>query len=339
MLPPCGVRSLFLLGKGLDTSVFGGDVRRALEAAGAEFPLPALDAAGLDAAADADLAGIEVIFGCWGTPQLDAARLARLPSLRAFFYGAGTVKGIVTDALYDRGIVVTTAAAANAVPVAEFTVAQVVLALKGAHRLGRAMHGARGRPPAGTAAVPGTFGAEVALVSLGLIGRLVLERLRALELRVLVHDPFVPDAAARALGAEPVGLHEAFARGEVVSLHTPLLPETRGMVRAEHLRALRRHATLLNTARGGLVDEADLVAVLRERPDLTALLDVTDPEPPEPDSPLYTLPNVFLTPHIAGSQGRELLRMGSLAAGEFARWRAGEPLRHAVTREQLARMA
>jgi phosphoglycerate dehydrogenase-like enzyme len=333
------VQALFLHNPGLDVAVFGGEARARLEAAGATFPLPALDAAAFDARSDAELAGIEVIFGCWGTPRLDEARLRRLPKLRAVFYGAGTVKGIVSDAFYDRGLVITTAAAANAVPVADYTFAQVILALKGVPRLEREMRAQRGRPAHVPEYTPGTHGGTIALISLGLIGRLVLERLQRLHLRLLVHDPFVPDDAIRALGADPVSLHDAFRLGEIVSLHTPLLPATRGMIRSEHIRALPPRATLINTARGGLIDEPGLIEALRERPDLTALLDVTDPEPPSADSPLYDLPNVFLTPHIAGSQGRELQLMGLLAAGEFERFRAGLPLQHAVSREQLQRMA
>jgi len=125
----------------------------------------------------------------------------------------------------------------------------------------------------------------------------------------------------------------------VVSLHTPWLPETVGMVTGAHLRSMKTDATFINTARGAIVREAEMIAALQERPDLTAVLDVTYPEPPEAGSPLYTLPNVILTPHIAGSMGRECQRMGRLMVDEFERYRAGEPLRWAISQEQAAVMA
>jgi phosphoglycerate dehydrogenase-like enzyme len=102
---------------------------------------------------------------------------------------------------------------------------------------------------------------------------------------------------------------------------------------------MKLNATFINTARGAVVRENELIDVLRERSDLTALLDVTYPEPPVPDSPLFTLPNVMLTPHIAGSVGPECLRMGELMYDELCRYLNGEPMRYKVRREQAAMMA
>jgi phosphoglycerate dehydrogenase-like enzyme len=125
----------------------------------------------------------------------------------------------------------------------------------------------------------------------------------------------------------------------VVSLHTPWLPETEGLIRGSHLASMKRGAAFVNTSRGAVVREAEMVSVLKDRPDITAVLDVTHPEPPEPDSLLYDLPNVVLTPHIAGSQGDECRRMGRLIVGELRRYVAGEPLEHEITRERAAMMA
>ncbi|HEX5913713.1 MAG TPA: NAD(P)-dependent oxidoreductase, partial [Rubrobacter sp.] len=114
---------------------------------------------------------------------------------------------------------------------------------------------------------------------------------------------------------------------------------TDGMILGSHIASMKRNATLINTSRGAVVREAEMVDVLEERLDLWAVLDVTHPEPPEPDSRLYDLPNVVLTPHIAGSLGSECRRMGRLVVDELRRSVAGEPLEHEITRERAALLA
>jgi phosphoglycerate dehydrogenase-like enzyme len=174
-----------------------------------------------------------------------------------------------------------------------------------------------------------------------MIGRLVAERLQPFDLKVIACDPHVTQAQAdRAkLAVSMVALDELFARADVVSLHAPLLPGTLGLVTGRHLAAMRRNATIINTARGAIVREAEMIEVLGRRPDLCAVLDVTHPEPPAPGSPLFTLPNVVLTPHIAGSMGPECRRHGRCMIGELKRYLAGEPLKWEITREKAALMA
>jgi phosphoglycerate dehydrogenase-like enzyme len=138
---------------------------------------------------------------------------------------------------------------------------------------------------------------------------------------------------------ELVDLPALFARSDVVSLHAPLLPQTIGLVGAEHLRRMKPHATFVNTARGAIVREAELVTVMRERPDLTALLDVTEPEPAPADSPLRQLPNVILTPHIAGARHREIALIGRVVLAELDRYRAGQPLCYGLDQMRVANMA
>lgn len=111
------------------------------------------------------------------------------------------------------------------------------------------------------------------------------------------------------------------------------------MLGREHFAAMKPGATFLNTARGAIVREAELIEVLRARPDLLAVLDVTYPEPPVPGSPFYTLPNVILTPHIAGSLDQECQRMGQIVVDELKRFLAGEPLQWAISQQQAAVMA
>ncbi|MET8987363.1 hydroxyacid dehydrogenase [Nonomuraea wenchangensis] len=274
------------------------------------------------------LADVELLITGWGGPRLDRTLLSHATRLRAVFYGGGSVRPIVTDEFWTAGIRIVSAAAANAVPVAEFTFAQVTLALKHAHRSERAVR-RLARFPSEPAA-PGTFGSTVGILSLGLIGRLVAQRLSTLDVQVLAVDPYVDAASAAALGVELVGIEELFRRADVISVHTPSLPETWGLITEELLASMREGATIINTARGAVLDEPALIRVLRRRQDVFAILDVTHPEPPEPSSPLYSLPNVVLTPHIAGSIGLERRRVGRLVVDEVGRFVAGRPLLHEV---------
>jgi phosphoglycerate dehydrogenase-like enzyme len=189
------------------------------------------------------------------------------------------------------------------------------------------------------ATIPSTVGSTVGLISLSRTGRLVAERLRRLEVAVLAYDPTWPTNRAAEFDVELCSLDELFARAHVVSCHAPLLPATRGLLRGAHFARMRAGATFINTARGAIVDESELVAVLRARPDLFALLDVTDPEPPPPTSPLYDLPNVLLTPHLAGSTGRECQQLGRVVVDEVRRFLAGTPLHHEVRADQLPLLA
>lgn len=278
-----------------------------------------------------------VLLTGWGAPVLDADFLARAPELRAVFVAAGSVRHLTTPAFWERGIPIVSAAAANAVPVAEFALAQILLGLKQTHRISREVASSRGFPH--NPPVAGAYRSRVGLLGLGHIGRLVAEHLRRFDVEVLATDPLTAPDAARELGVRLVGSEELFATCHVVSLHAPLLPETRGTVGARLLGALLPGATLLNTARGALIDEAALTDVLRSRPDVTAVLDVTHPEPPAPESPLYTLPNAVLTPHLAGALGAERHRLGQLVLDELERFLRGEPLQHAIDPAHAASLA
>ncbi len=280
---------------------------------------------------------VEIIFTGWGAPRLNAAFLEATPELQAVFYGAGSIRRLITAAFWTRGIRITSAYAANAIPVSEFTVAAVLFALKRVWHFARTIREDRSFPDHHD--VPGAYHTTVGLVSLGMIGRLVRQRLQPFDLKVLAYDPFLETSAAEELGVEQVDLDALFADSQVVSLHTPLLDSTRDLIRGEHLAAMPPNATFINTSRGAVVHQEEMLEVLRRRPDLQAVLDVTHPEPPPADSPLYTLPNVLLTPHVAGSSGPECRRLGAYMIDELRRYLDGEPLQWEITREQAEIMA
>lgn len=279
---------------------------------------------------------VELVFTGWGSLAYDAEILAAAPNLKVIFYGAGSVRGTATDDSWERSVRITSAWAANAVPVVEYTLAHIYLALKKAYQ-----HQARFRQERRWVRLPvaGGYGSTVGLISLGMIGRMVAERLKTSDLRVIAYDPFVSHDDARRLNVEMVGLEEIFRRADVVSLHTPLLESTRGMIRGLHLALMKPNATFINTSRGAIVHEADMIEVLIQRPDLFAVLDVTWPEPPALNSPLFTLPNVFLTPHIAGAMSGECHRLGLVMVEELERYLQGQPLLYELTREKAAIMA
>jgi phosphoglycerate dehydrogenase-like enzyme len=278
----------------------------------------------------------EVIFSGWGGPHLDEALLLHAPNLKLVLYAAGTAQGLVSQSMWDQGIVFSSAYAANAKPVVEYALATILFSLKHGWRYARQIRRA-GEYPAKWP-VPGAFGSTVGLVSMGMIARLLCEKLRQFDLRLLAYDPFLDPTEAKLLGVELVNLEELFVQSDVVSLHSPQLAETVGMVGRSLVSRMKEGATLINTARGGLIREDELIEVVSRRSDLQVILDVTEPEPPVKGSPLYTLPNVILTPHIAGSMDRECRRMGRAMVEELERFLAGQPLKWEITPE-LARFS
>lgn len=284
-----------------------------------------------------ELREAEIIFSGWGAPRMDEEFLSHVPKLQAIFYAGGSVRYFITEAVWRRGIRVTTAQAINAIPVAEYTVAALLLGLKRFWHYARVTRETRDFPAARP--MPAAFGSVVGLVSYGTIARLVRERLRAFDLEVIVFDPFLSDEEARREGMRKTGLDELFATADAVSVHTPHLTDTVALIQGRHFERMKPGALFVNTARGEVVDEPGMIAILRRRPDLQAVLDVTAPEPPLPGSLLYVLPNVVLTPHIAGSVGRECLRMGHAMVDEFVRYRAGQPLQWEITMDRAESIA
>ncbi len=279
----------------------------------------------------AHLSGIEVIFATWGMMNFTAAQRAKLPKLKAVFYAAGNVKAFAPS-LIDNGIVLMSAWAINAIPPAEMCLSQVLLSLRGYFRTVRQYRETKSAD-AKKYWRPGVMNETIGLIGLGYIGSLLRKKLRDYPLQVLAHDPFLTKERAAELDVTPVSLEELFAKSYIVSNHIPDLPTTRGVLDGKLFASLRDDATFINTGRGAQVVEADLIAVLKERPDLTALLDVTWPEPPVPDSELWRLPNVVISPHIGGTTGHEVVRLADCAIEEFEAWHAGKPLRYQVTPE------
>lgn len=313
--------------------VYGPKQRAALRAHVdlAEAPALSLD--------DPRLAGAEAVFATWGMlPCAEAEIRARLPRLKYVFYAAGSVQHFARPFLR-CGVRVFSAWQANAVPVAEYAFAQIVLALKGYFTVQAATRRSYAAGAALFRNYPGAYEAKIGLLGCGAIGSRVAELCRALDAEVWVYDPFLSAERAAALGVRRASLAEIFAGCDVVSNHLANLPETEGIIRREHLMSLRPYAAFINTGRGPQLREADLCDALTADPTRTALLDVLTDEAHADDSPLAGLPNCFITPHIAGSAGREVRRLADYMAEALDCALAGRPCRHEVTEEMLRTMA
>ena len=283
-----------------------------------------------------ELAKTEIILSGWGMMKLDADFLRAAPKLAAVFYGAGSVRGFVTEEFWRRDILLTSAWVVMAIPVVEYTIAAIVFGLKrmlAASELTRRAHTFE-RP----GDIKGLHGAKVGIIGAGMIGSGVLEKLKGYDVETFCYDPYLSEQRAQQLHTTRVTLEEVFAACDVVSLHAASTPETAHMIAGEHLRQMKDGAVFINTARGRIVREREMMEVLKEGK-VFAFIDVTDPEPPEPDSPLYTLPNVFLTPHIAGPGGDEVRRQGELVLEELQRFLTGEEPLHPVRRDMMEWMA
>ncbi|GAA4690266.1 Phosphoglycerate dehydrogenase [Promicromonospora umidemergens] len=297
--------------------LFDDAARRRLDAAAEVWP-EVLEELTTPAARRA-LEHCDVLVTGWGAGFLSDAVLATAPRLRAVVHTGGNATHLLGPAALERRMTLTDARAANGRPVAELSLALILLAGKQtlpAARLYAERRALIDREQAFPHA--GNHGRRVGIVGASCIGRQTIELLKPFDLAISVFDPYLTDDDAQHLGVHKVELDELMATCTVVSVHAPDVPATQRMIDARRLALLPDGATLVNTARGALVDTDALVAELATGR-IDAILDVTEPEPLPADHPLWTLPNVLLTPHIAGSMGNELGRLGENAVMEIER--------------------
>lgn len=269
----------------------------------------------------------KVILSTWGMPLLREEELDLMPDLELVLYAAGDVRGFAAP-LVERGIPIVTAWRANAVPVAEFTLAQILLSAKGWFKNSADYKVSRSRDRAMVG--PGCKGVTVALIGAGAIAQLVIAHLRNFDFKVLVVDPYISDERAAELGVTRVSLGEAFTQALIVSNHAPNNASTQGMIGAAEWLAMPHGGTFINTGRGQTLRNEEFYQAFKQRPDLTALLDVTHPEPLPSDSAIWDLPNVHISTHIAGAIGQEVWRMSDLVLDELELWLQKRPLNHLV---------
>ncbi|MDQ4215187.1 hydroxyacid dehydrogenase [Microbacterium capsulatum] len=290
---------------------------------------------------DARLSRVQVLLTSWGAPLLDARALALMPRLRAVVHAAGSVKHHLGPEVWDRGVAVTSAAEVNALPVADYTLAAVLFAgkrvFRKSHDYAQGVFGSDVTDPR-----MGNTARTVGIIGASRVGRALLPMLARHGFRLLVSDPTLDDARIRALlpgyPVEPADLMTMMREADVVSLHAPELPETHHLIDDRMLSAMRDGAVLINTSRGSLVDTEALTRHCASGR-IDAVLDVTDPEPLPREHPLFALPNVLITPHVAGALGSELQCFGDFSVRQIERLSVGLPLEGQVTSAELGRIA
>ena len=280
-------------------------------------PLSSAQLAALLPGVDGTIAGLDTI---------DAAALAAADGLRIVArYGVG-VDNVDLAAAAARGIVVTNTPGANARSVAELAMALLLLL---ARPVARAAAETRA---GGWPRLPGLSlaGKTVGLIGFGAIGRQTARLLAGFDCRLLAYDPLLNEATAAALGVRAASLDELLAASDFVSLHAPVTPETRGLVDAAFLAQMKPGASLINTARGELVDEAALLDALTSGRLRGAALDAFTTEPPGGDNPLLALPNVIATPHMGAHTDGATTAMGRMALADCLAVLRGEEPRYRV---------
>ena len=290
----------------------------------------------------AALRSVDVIFCTWDMVPFSASQLAAyFPSLKAVFYAAGSVQYFARPFMA-RGIRISSAWQTMARPVAEFTVAMITLANKGAlpaMRRYQTESMAESNKPT-RLVYPGTYQTAVGILGAGAIGSLVIRMLQAYPVDLMVYDPFISREKMDRLNlTRTYSLEDVFSSCQTISNHIANNPQTVGMLHYGLFARMKKHAAFINTGRGAQVVEADLARALREEPLRQAYLDVTWPEPIAPDSELRQLPNVFITPHIAGYAAQEVNELADSMIEEYDRFSKGLPLAREVTPSMLEHMA
>lgn len=273
----------------------------------------------------AHLLDLDVIFSTWGMVPLTEEQIKQLPNLKAVFYAAGATP--FRAPFEAQGIKICSATALQAVSVAEFALAQVLLAGTGYWRNSRECVNREASLVANNYRGHGNYENRVAIIGNGAISQKLQEFLGHHDLEVIV----VPSRKEK----RTVSLEEVFKTSFAVVNLLPDRDDNAGVLNGDLFASMIDSAVFINVGRGRQVNEPELIQVMKTRPDLTALLDVQWPEPPVDGSELYTLPNIKLSGHIAGSTGSELVRLSAGMIEEFLRFEKGEPLLYEVQPGQL----
>jgi phosphoglycerate dehydrogenase-like enzyme len=280
------------------------------------------------------ITGADIAITSWGVPALMEEVLENAPNLRVMLHAAGSIKGIATPELWNRGIRVTNGALALGKGVAETALGMTIASLKNMWRM--AQHTRDGGWT--RSSVRELYQVSIGVIGSGSAGGHYIKLLQNFDVNICVYDPILSREAAQKLGAQKMELEELLAHVDVVSIHAPLLPETDKMFNQARLALMKDDCILINTARGALIDEEALIAELRKGR-LFACLDVTEPEPPAVDHPFRSLPNVVLTPHIAGAVSNGLHRLAQYIIEDMVLFLDGKRMNGEVTADQLSILA
>ncbi len=279
----------------------------------------------------------EVVISGWGTPPFSRAVMDGAPRLRMIAHSAGSIRRLLPEPVWERDILVVHAAAAIAPAVAEMTLLLMLMCRRNVHRISQRMK--EGEPWPQTQNLGYELaGSRVGVIGAGHTGRNVIRVLRALNTELWVYDPYLSSGRAQELGVRQVSLENLMSQCPIITVQAPPTPETHHMIGQDLLDKIQDGALFINTARSHVVDADALYESLKDNR-YQAALDVFDTEPLPIDSRLRGLPNVTLTPHMAGKSENARRRQGALIVSELERYACGEPVAERVTRDMLSTMA
>lgn len=279
--------------------------------------------------------GFDALVTGWGTPALTPEVFERASDLRLIAHSAGSVKAMLgrcaVEHVMPRGICMFSANRAIAYNAAEHTLGLMIAMCRKLSEQAQALRRNPGIWPDRMVRHNAQFltGSRVGLVSASEVGRQVIRLLKPFDVELRVFDPFLTFDEALGLGVEKVDLMTVFEQSDIVSVHAPLLPATRGLIGRAHFAAMRDGAVFINTSRGAILDESALVCELGSGR-FSAALDVTIEEPLPADSPLLTLENVLVTPHLAGSGHYGYSRIGEGTVNALEDFFAGRSVTGAI---------
>lgn len=281
---------------------------------------------------------VDYIIGGWGSPMLDSYILDGNDRLKMIAYTTGSVADFTSLEVWEKGIKVSSANDIFAESVAEGTVVYALLGLRGIYdEISRVRNG-------GWRASPEVFSRGLLRKTVGLIGCGAISKhvMRLLQpfgccFKVYAEYDVDPDYL-KSVNATQVGLEEVLSTCDIVSLHMSLTPESTGFLRKEHFEMLKENAVFVNTARGAIVCESEMIEVLSERHDIKAVLDVFEKEPMDENNPLRKLENVYSLPHRAGPTLDLREYIGRCMVDELLRHSKGEKLQFEITKEAASRM-
>ncbi|MFD7335494.1 hydroxyacid dehydrogenase [Streptomyces violascens] len=266
--------------------------------------------------------------------RVDEGALAAAPRLRVVARAGVGLDNVDVAAATRHGVLVANAPLSNVLSVAELTIGLILSLMRNVLPAGSALRAGRWERALYQGAE--LAGSTVGIIGLGHVGTLVARRLAAFEVEVVAHDPYVAESHARSVGARLAGLDDLMGCSDVVTVHLPKNPATTGLVGERELALAKRSMLLVNTARGGIVDESALAVALKEQRLAGAALDVFDIEPAV-GNPLLEFPNVLATPHLGASTDEAQGRAGREAVAAVLRVLAGERPAHAVNATALGR--
>lgn len=280
--------------------------------------------------------GADIAVTSWNCPRITSAILKNAPDLKLLIHAAGSVKGIVSDELWTMGVRVSGAAAALGKGVAETALGLTISSLKNIWNLGNVTR--YGGWNAQNNTVREIYDVTIGVIGAGYAGRHYIKLLSNFDVNILLYDPTLSKDECSLIGARKADLDELLEASDVVSVHAPSVPATYRMINSSNLRLMKDRAILINTARGSIIDEAALISELKSGR-ISACIDVTDPEPPSEYNELRSLPNVILTPHIAGSVNNGKKRIGDLVISELESYLKDRTLVYEIKPEKLSILA